>query len=375
MVFGGIQGLTIFRPDLVTRRRDAPPITFTRWRRETSSGSVEGRLDDASRNELRVGPDDRAIAIDFTALTFGSTPARRYRYRLEGFSPEWVESADHTVAYGALPPGHYVFRVQAAAGSEGVWYEPGASLRMVVVPPLWRTLWFRACVVLFALGGLLLWHRLRLRRALATERLRVRISRDLHDEIGAGLSSIALLTDAAGNNGPMSESARAQLEHISQSARRMVETLSDIVWAIDPGADRLADVVTRMHEVADDLLGDLHVDFQLPPADELSNRIGMAARRDLLLIFTELLHNIARHSHATAVQIRLEARGDQVMLVVADNGRGFDVAALRGRPRARGGRGLMSIRERAARLGGTLDVRSRTNGNGGTTATLTLRST
>jgi signal transduction histidine kinase len=193
----------------------------------------------------------------------------------------------------------------------------------------------------------------------------MRISRDLHDEIGVGLSSIALLSESVGSTGEITERDRTRLDKITQAARRMVADLRDIIWAIDPDEDHVEDVVARMRDEASVLLRDVDVTFQTPPASELAEGIGMAARRDLLLIFKEVLHNIARHAHAREVRIELSVKRDRVQLIVSDNGVGFDPEV------ARTGTGVKSMRERAARLGGRLDIISRPGQ--GTSVVLTLR--
>jgi signal transduction histidine kinase len=210
-------------------------------------------------------------------------------------------------------------------------------------------------------------HQLRLQRALETERLRVQISRDLHDEIGAGLSSIALMSDSVTTTSRISAGDNSQLQVIARTARDMVADLRDIVWAIDPDADRLSDVVTRMRDTASALLHDVSITFQVNPQRDLSRVIGMAARRDLYLIFKELLHNVARHSRAQNVRIELESMGHEIRLVVADDGVGFDPGGLQS------GTGLKSMRERASRLGGDLQLDSEPGK--GTTATLRVRTT
>ena len=362
MVFGGVNGITRFRPELVNARRD-PALVFTRVQKATKQGIVD--IDD--RATLRMMPGDRAFTIDFAALTFAPGPAPRYRYRLEGLNADWIESGEHSVTYAVPPPGDYRFEVQTAAGSESSWSESGALLHVSVVPPLWRTTWFRLLLGALILASLWLLHRLRLRQVLATERLRLRISRDLHDEIGAGLSSIALLSDAARTTDRAGDGERSELQLIGQYARDMVTDLRDIVWAIDPGADRLHDVVTRMKDVAADLLPDTRVNFHEIADADLTGKIGMAARRDLLLIYKEVVHNIARHAHAQTVDIQLRAHGDHVVLDVSDDGRGFDAEGVRA------GTGLKSMHERAARIGGRLELISRIGG--GTQVRLTLRMT
>lgn len=364
MVFGGVEGLTEFNPAAIVGTRRASPIVLTRWRKVTRDGPVEAPIDGVER--LRLEPGDRAFNLEFAALSFAAGLGRRYRYRLEGLSPDWIETTDRVATFGAPKPGRYTFRVQTAAGSEGDWSTPGAAVILDVIPPFWLTTWFRTLLVLLMAG--LVWgaHRLRLRQALATERLRLRISRDLHDELGAGLSGIALLSDSAGSAPSLAEPERAELRRIGESARDMVGDLRDIVWAIDPEADRLQDVVTRMRDVASSLLRDVRVSFDAP-SHELTTRIDMAVRRDLLLLYKELLHNVAKHARASEARIELVARGDAIELSVSDNGVGFNPNG------PQPGTGLKSIRERAARLGGELDLRSEPGR--GTTARLVLRRT
>ena len=309
----------------------------------TANGPVETPITSAER--VRLEPGDRAFTVEFAELSFAPNPGRRYRYRLEGLTENWIEATDRVANYAAPPPGEYVFRVQAAAGGDGEW-SGGASIILDVIPPFWKTAWFQIALVLAA--GLLIWlaHQSRLRQAVVAERLRLRISRDLHDEIGAGLSSIALLSDAGarGNGG-------LELKRIGESARNMVADLREIVWAIDPGADRTADVVSRMRDVAASLLHDVKVTFDVHAVDA-SGRITMEVRRDLLLLYKEILHNIAKHAEATEVHITLQVHRGSLELTVADNGVGFSPNG------SRAGTGLKSLTERAGRLGGELQLDS-----------------
>ena len=352
MVFGGVNGLTRFRAELVDARPD-PRIVFTRWQKTTARGTLA--IDLAGALEQEVGPGDRTFTLDFAALTFAPGPAPRYRYRLEGLNSDWIETTEHSVTFATPPPGQYRFLVETVARSAGA-SPSGAEFAIIVRPPIWGTTWFRVLVVATFLLALWLLHRYRLQQALATEAMRLRIARDLHDEIGAGLSSIALMSDAAGTRDRLEAGERDQLQQIGQYARDMVADLRDIVWSIDPDADRLRDIVSRLKDVAADLLPETTVTFVEPGAAELEESIGMATRRDLLLIYKEALHNIARHARAGAVDIRLSAPGDVVVLEVADDGRGFDMTAVRS------GTGLKSMRERASRIGGQLELASTPGG-------------
>ena len=365
LLFGGVDGYVRFRPELVPVRHTPPPIVFTSARQVTDNGIVDASLDGVEH--VRLDGHSRAITIDFAALTYGAGAARRYRFQLEGAGgTAWIETNDHSVTYTTPRPGAYRLRVQAAIG-EALWSEPGAALAIDVVPPFWRTRWFEALALAAAAALLFALHRLSLGRALGTERLRLRISHDLHDEIGAGLSSIALLSDTASADPHLTDPARAQLRRIGESARDMVADLRDIIWSIDPGADHVDDVVGRMRDLAPTLLPGARVVFQAPEDDQLADRITMTARRDVLLVYKEMLANIAKHAQATEVRIELTAAGDVVALRVSDNGRGFAVYDTRR------GTGLTSMQERARRLGASFTIESEPGR--GTTARLTVRKT
>lgn len=350
MVFGGIQGLTMFRPRDVVARRDPAPLVFTRWRKVMASGAMEAPLDGVSA--LRLLPDDRAFTIEFAALSFAPGPTRRYRYRVDGLDADWVEVTEPRATYGAPPPGRYVFRVQSSGTGESDWVTPGASLALVVVPPFYATAWFKALVVALVIASAWMLHRLRLRQALATERLRLRISRDLHDEVGAGLSSIALFSDAVNNAPTIGPDERRYIARIGEAARKLTADLRDIVWTIDPDGDRLDDVVSRMRDTAAVMVRGVELSFTAPAAAQLAGPVTMSARRDLLLLYKEILHNVARHARATAVRIGLHVQDGRLELTVSDDGVGFDTRA------APSGTGLRSITERVARLGGELDLES-----------------
>jgi signal transduction histidine kinase len=185
--------------------------------------------------------------------------------------------------------------------------------------------------------------------------LRTRIATDLHDDIGANLTRISLLSEVAKrsvDDGNGQENS--PLMSISRIAQESVGSMSDIVWAIDPERDSLMDLIRKMRQHADEVftLRDIELRFTAPGASE-SLRLGVDVRRDLLLIFKEIVSNAARHSGCTQVTISLHLRDSQLMLEIADNGVGFDQSI------EREGQGLRSMKRRAAALRGTLELNSK----------------
>ena len=185
--------------------------------------------------------------------------------------------------------------------------------------------------------------------------MRTRIATDLHDDIGANLTRIALLSEVAnqetrsvGGNGK-----RNLLPSIADIARESVASMNDIVWAISPDHDSLLDLTRRMRQHADEVftLRDIDLEFSAPSADnELKLSVGI--RRDLLLIFKEAVNNAARHSACTRVWIDFRSEDSILSLRIKDNGKGF------GTDLESDGQGLRSMARRAAAHGGKLKIDS-----------------
>jgi signal transduction histidine kinase len=347
------------------RPRSPPPVLVT----GLSIGGVPQPISDLGQSSLsgfrlRKSP----LRIDFVGLLFSPGEALRYQYRLDGVDSEWGAPNDQrAVVYAHLPPGNYRFLVRAVASEGGVSREP-AAVAFRVLPPLWRTPWVLIVSGLAALAILYLLHRYRLARLLAVANLRTRIATDLHDDIGAGLSQIAILSEVAQRPPePRSPREQAPLSDIAGISRELVDSMSDIVWAINPDHDRMANLVHRMRRFATDVLGGqgIALKFRSSVAEE-DGKIGADLRRQIYLIFKESIHNIIRHSGAKNVEIELDGGRDALVLRVRDDGRGFEPDA------EHDGHGLRSMRRRAAAMGGAISLESAPGRGTSVTATAPL---
>jgi signal transduction histidine kinase len=316
---------------------------------------VELALPERGAQSLELAPlpsGTTVLRLDWVApcLRAGSGP--RFQYRLGGAEESWsAPSPERGVSFASLGSGRYLFEVQSL-DEHGTPGTP-ATLRFEVLPPFWRSAWFLGTSALLAAALLYAAHRARVRRILALERLRRQIAADVHDDVGAGLAQIAVLTEVARNR--TSGEARSQLEEVARLARTLRESMSDIVWAVDPRRDTLGDLVQRVRQVAYNLFADESVRFELrAPAAEGFERTTLAPdlRRHLLLASKELLSNAARHAGASRVELELALESGSLLLCVADDGRGFDAAA------PRSGHGLDGLRERARALRGVLEIES-----------------
>jgi signal transduction histidine kinase/streptogramin lyase len=367
--FGTQGGLSRYAPE-PAEQAAAPPILITAL---TVAGmslptSATGETDIVLGD---LSPSRNQLQVDFVALGFAAGEGLRYQYRLEGSDREWGQATDQRrVTFASLSPGRYRFLVRAV-NADGLASERPAVVTFTVLPPIWQRWWFLSAAV-FTLGiALVGLHRYRLSRVLELERLRTHIATDLHDDIGANLTRIAILSEVARQPLPAVEpNVDAPLSSISRIARESVAAMSDIVWAVTPERDTLRDVVRRMRDHAEEVfeLRDVGLTLNVPD-DGQSMKLGVQVRRDLYLVFKEAVNNAARHSSCTRVAISFRADGASLFLEVADNGRGFDVSA------ESDGHGLASMRRRAHRLGAVLAVESSTAGGTVVRLTMPIRAT
>jgi signal transduction histidine kinase len=284
---------------------------------------------------------------------------------LVGANDEWSAPTDQrTINYASLLPGSYRFTVRAVTADGNISPTP-AIINFRILPPLWQRWWF-VTLVLLTLGlGIATIYRYRVRRLIELERVRTRIATDLHDDIGASLSLIAMLSEVAQRQVPRGNPSVAEpLSSIATASRELVDSMSDIVWAVNPRKDRFSELVKRMRRFASDAFTSRDIALQFEAPDDHDFKLGADARREIFFIVKEGVNNITRHSVCTEAAIILRVQGGSLLLEVRDNGKGFVPS------QANEGNGLANMRERARRLGGDFDV---VTGNGhGTTLRLVV---
>ncbi|MCI0417272.1 histidine kinase [bacterium] len=269
-----------------------------------------------------------------------------------------------TAYYTNISPGNYVFRVRAC-NNDGIWNETGASFAFYIQPHFYQTIWFYIlCAVSLILIGWRI-HRFRVSRLLELERIRTRIATDLHDDIGSGLSHIAILSEVAERyirekNPQVTEA----LVKISDTSRELIDSMSDLVWSMNPARDRAGDLIQRMHRFANDVLPprNIHLQFEHQVSDP-DRVLAPDVRRHIYLIFKESTHNIIRHSGCDQVKINVQIEKSRMNLTINDNGKGFDPELTAD------GHGVRNMTQRARQLGGLLQFLS---GPEGTTVRLSL---
>jgi ligand-binding sensor domain-containing protein/two-component sensor histidine kinase len=360
--FGTELGLSRLIPGPDPPQRQ-PPILISGLRIAGDSRPISA-LGETMVSGLILNPSQNQLSIDFVGLGFAAGEGLKYQYKLVGANEDWSVPADQrTINYASLSAGSYRFMVRAVT-ADGIVSPTPATVAFTILPPIWQRWWFVTMIVLTVGLAIATTYRYRVRRLIELERVRTRIAADLHDDIGSGLSRIAILSEVARHQVNLDSPVREPLAAIAGASRDLVDSMSDIVWAINPNRDQLSDLVQRMRRFASDLFTAREIEFCFSAPDEKrALRLGADVRRQVFLIFKEAVNNIARHSHCTEAQIDLGIESKWLTMKVTDNGPGFEPADIND------GQGLVSMRARAEGLGGELQI----NSNNGSGTTVLLR--
>ena len=330
-------------------------------------GQVEpiqpGTNGNRSANAVTIPPGRRDIEFHYTGLSFMAPSKVQFRYQLKDYDRERNEAGTRRVAYyPRIPPGSYVFEV-TACNANNFWAETPTTLAVTVQPYFWETNWFPVVTGLLVLGGIAgtaqLVARRRYKRRLAQletrhaiERERLRISQDMHDDIGSILTRVSILSDVGQSQTDPAKVA-PQFERIGTQVRAAVVALDEIVWATNPGDDNLPRFAEYVGRFADECFENSPVRcWQEMPTDLPKLPLRADIRHNVFLAIKEALNNVLKHSGASEVWLRLKLLNSSVRVEVEDNGRGFVADS------APAGNGLKNMQSRLAECGGRLELSS-----------------
>jgi len=378
--FPTAKGLAIIDPAKVTTNAVAPPVVIEELlvdgqiQNLPRAGSNSGRRTTPGTKDaaLEIAPGRQRFDFRYAGLSFTAPDKVRFRYKLDGLQTEWTDAGAERVAhFSYLRPGTYTFHV-TACNNDNVWNEQGASLAFMVLPLFWQTWWFNlACLALGAasIGAGVSWIiRRRVRRRLeqlerqrAVERERTRIARDIHDDLGASLTRITMLSQSVRSELDGNDQAAADVDRIYTTARELTRAMDEVVWAVNPQHDSLDSLVTYLGRFAQNFLSAAQIRCRLEVPDNLPVwALTAETRHNVFLALKEGLHNVVKHAGASEVRVSLELRPAGFVLVIVDNGRGFDwncLNELKARTVPDGGRvatgnGVPNMQRRLEEVGG-----------------------
>jgi len=371
--FPTAKGLAIIDPRSFTTNTVPPPVVIEELVVEGEpvpfqAGPAADRST-GSKSGLQIPAGKQRFELRYTGLSFAAPDKVRFKYKLEGLEKDWMDvGAKRFAQYSYLPPGPYTFRV-TACNNDDVWNDDGASLSFTVLPHVWQTWWLRTALLAVAGAGVAavaVWaarRRVRqrleqLERQRALERERSRIARDIHDDLGASLTRISLLSQGVRAELDGNQAAAADADQIYSTARELTRAMDEIVWAVNPKHDTLDSLVAYLGRFAQNFLSPAGIRCRLDVPLQLPHwPLTAEVRHNTFLAFKEALNNVVKHAKASEVRVSLELKPGGFVLVVADNGRGFawdnHAGALGAEGfRPGGGNGLANMQKRLEEVGG-----------------------
>jgi len=344
--FPTIRGVVTVNPKAITNNKMVPPIVIEQVIADDTP------ITDFSK--IEIPPGNGNLEIHYTALSLVVQQRVFFKYMLEGYDNTWQDVGTRRVAYYTnLSHGTYTFKV-IACNNDGVWNEQGQSVKVVIIPPYWKTWWFRTAVILAVMLMLYGIYRYRLNRMLEIERTRTRIARDLHDEVSASISGVMYFAQAVRNDSAnvVTPSSNKFLSLIQESVSEIQDSMHDIIWSLNTENDNWENVLSKFRRYVSDACESRAIDYKLDiPSTFPLKPLSMERRKNLWLIYKEIVTNTVKHSHASVLNVSIVlAESGMIVLKISDNGIGFDPS----KPTDRNG--VKNIRSRIEFLKGTLQL-------------------
>jgi ligand-binding sensor domain-containing protein/signal transduction histidine kinase len=351
--FATIKGVAMIDPANLKLNEQPPPVAIERV--------VVDDQEVATNAPITLAPEKARFEFYYTGLSFIAPNKVTFKYKLEGFDPDWIEAGTRRAAwYTNIPAGQYRFMVMAC-NNDGIWSETAANIVFVLPPRFYQTWWFYTLCLLTLAASVWLWYRLRVKRlegqfaAVLAER--TRLAREIHDTLAQGFAGISvqlelvarLLTKAPAAAKPHLDQARELVRSSLDEARRSV-------WALRSQALENHDLPSALSTTVKQLLTHTPMQAQVQVSGTY-RQLNHTIEDNLLRIGQEAITNAIKHANALHLRVELNYVADRVTLFVQDDGRGFD--SLPGRPN--GHFGLVGMRERVAQMGGELIINSRQN--------------
>jgi signal transduction histidine kinase/ligand-binding sensor domain-containing protein len=367
LLFPTLNGVVVVRPETVDANTLPPPVLI---KEVIVDGIVQSpkitTRDQGKIPAVTVPPGKRQFEIHYTALSYSAPEKVRFKYRMKNLDSDWMDGGNERVAsYSYLPHGHYQFQAQAC-NNDAVWNTQGATLDLIVLPYFWQTWWFIGAALLSGGTGIALTVRSfekskarrrfeRQQQAHAVERERTRIARDFHDDLGASLTHMIVLSELVRADKERPNEVEAHAGKIASAAQKAVRGLGTIVWAVNPRNDTLDSLVQYLSQYAHDFFQSspivCHLDL---PTEAPPISLTAEVRHNLFMVVKEALNNALKHSNASEVHVRLKLQDGVLEIRVEDNGRGFTNTVATASKHC----GLANIRQRTEMIGAVLRIES-----------------
>ncbi|HTH55681.1 MAG TPA: two-component regulator propeller domain-containing protein [Cyclobacteriaceae bacterium] len=360
--FGNESGFTIVQYPLAMHAPDyIYPLRIT----SVYAQNEQKKLNEVLSKGLTLEHNQNYFVVTFSAVQFQEKDNIGYYYRINKSSEFINHGRNRNISFAELPPGkHELELYYSLAGVNS----PVVSFKIEIIPPFWKTSWFLLLCVAVAASLVVFIYRIQLGKVLALVRVREKLSRDLHDEMGSNLSTINILANIVKGrlqNDSVAEKEIQIIDKISGLSSQAISAMDEIVWSLNTNSDSMEEIIKRMRVIGSHL-EDLNINFMFEVEGNPNIiRIDPERRNHFYLIYKEIITNIKKHSHCRNVRGTLRLNDEFMELEIADDGIGFD------HTKDQGGNGLRNIRNRSEKIRGQLVLK--TQPGYGTTTTIRIQ--
>ncbi|MDZ4795037.1 MAG: triple tyrosine motif-containing protein [Bacteroidota bacterium] len=372
IIFGGVNGLTAIHPWEVIPETVTPKIQITAIKADSSINPFQ--FYEADTNVLHLLAGSNTLEFNFVGIDYNNPEDCQLKYRLSGYDDNWFICKNPGYArFVQLKPGNYTFEIMAA-NADGVWSKEAKQLQIKINAAWWQQSWFKMLLIFLIVTGILISIRIYIKQKLYRQKVlmekqqaiiqeRERIIADLHDDVGATLSSMYIYGDLAGEVWETKpQHSKDMVSKITTQAKELMNRIGDIVWSLKPFGEDKNTLTGRLKNYSNELLASKSIECEFSIDEAASNSIiNPVARKNILFIAKEAMNNIAKYSKASVASVSLHQVNDEVILEIKDNGIGFDKALLKP------GNGLKNMEQRCSLLNGQCKIE--TTPGGGTLIT------
>jgi len=358
MYFGGVNGFNYFYPEKIKDNPYPPIVKLTNIKLYDKDLPLK-----LQKPNNKFSYTDNTFSFEVAGIEFTRPADITYSYKLLGDEDKWFDAGKKRyIRYSNLAPGNYTLLVKAA-NSDGIWSEPKSLYQFTIHPPYWSSWWFRGIIgglfISITIGATRYASQQKLKKLLAQserereiEKIRTRISIDIHDDIGAGLSKLAMISENTKSEKDLPIEISDRLDKLTSSSRELMNSLSEIVWAMNPKYDQAESLLSYLRSYTYSYFEDSEITCIVNFPEETSRiTFNPEIRRNIFLIVKEAFNNTLKYSKATNIEISFKTENKKAQFIISDNGIGIQQRAMREL-----GNGLINMRKRCEAIGGIFDI-------------------
>jgi len=343
---GTLNGISRYNPNVDLPITTPPKVYLSGLQLFNENYSLTDFIDNPE-----LSYDQNFLNFIYTGINLSAPEKIKYSYRLSGIDQNWVETKNNIAPYTNLDDGEYTFEVKAQ-NEWGYWSE-SKQLSFVINPAWWETWWFYSLTAISIIGLVAFFASYRYRHLLAVEKVRTKISTDLHDNIGSGLTEITFLSEMVKSQVKSNDNANKGLNNISDISKTLINDMRDIVWLVNPSNATLKDLFNRLQDSYQEVLRFSDIFFIINGVGKLSKiSLPMNFRQHIYLMFKEAINNSIKYSECKNITLDVKTEGGSLTIEMKDDGKGFDLK------NNKNGNGLKNIRSRAQQVKGEVTINS-----------------